>query len=97
MADTNSPYQLPTGIDTSRICLLAHDLMNNLSVILGRCELLAEHLQSNEAAEKHLHVIVYETHQMAARIVNRPCQMTEAQRNPASHDFSKAEGGDAFS
>jgi hypothetical protein len=42
----------PTGFN-----LLLHDLNNDLSLILGRCEMLYGHLSQNEEALQHLKVI----------------------------------------
>lgn len=88
----DSAYQLPNRVDSSKLCPLAHDLNNNISVILGRCELLGDVLQGNAAAKKHLRLIVEEARQMAARIAERPCQMAEERYKSVSHESSEAEG-----
>lgn len=78
--------------DRFKLCRLAHDLINNISVILGRCEFLGEVLGGNTAAERHLCVIVEEARQIAHRITERPCQMAEEQYRPTSHEYSNGAG-----
>jgi len=56
-------------------CLLAHDLNNDLNVILGRCELLGEFLQKDSEASKHLRLIQEAAYHMANRIAERPCHV----------------------
>lgn len=83
------PSHILSHIDTSKLCLLAHDLTNNLSVILGRCQLLEEVLRGNVEAEKHLRLIVEETRRMAERIASRPCHLGEGQYEFKSRESSQ--------
>jgi hypothetical protein len=62
-------------------CLLAHDLNNDLHVILGRCDLLSESLQPDSEAVKHLRFIREAARHMAENVADRPCQVTRGRRH----------------
>jgi hypothetical protein len=54
-------------LDAER-CILAHSLNNDLTGILGRCELLGDLLLANSEAAKHLHIIRVLAHHMVDRV-----------------------------
>jgi signal transduction histidine kinase len=58
-----------------RLCVLAHDLNNALSVIAGHCELMAEHAEPDSECEKRLHQILTIVHKMAKRINGHECRI----------------------
>jgi nitrogen-specific signal transduction histidine kinase len=87
-------FGLENRADSAVLCRLAHDLTNNLSVILGRCQLLEEVLRGNVEAEKHLRLIIEETRRMAERIATRPCNFSDGQYEFKSRESSQiVEGG----
>jgi His Kinase A (phospho-acceptor) domain len=51
-------------------CLVGHDLNNDLNVVLGRCELLKEHLRGDPKAEEHLQALAEAARRMAARVAD---------------------------
>lgn len=53
-------------------CPLIHDLINDLAIILGECELLEGNLPDSIATDR-LNVIRTAARRMAARIATRPC------------------------
>jgi hypothetical protein len=71
-------------------CLLAHDLINDLSVILGRCELLDELMAENADFAKHLRMLQEAATHMLNRIAERPCELA-SRRAEASRSFSRHE------
>ena len=71
-------------------CLLAHDLINDLSVILGRCELLGELMAENADVVKNLRMLQEAATHMLNRIAERPCELP-SRRTKASGSFSRHE------
>jgi signal transduction histidine kinase len=71
-------------------CLLAHDLINDLSVILGRCELLSELKTENADVAKHLQMLQEAAQHMLTKISERPCLLT-TRRAETSQSFSRDE------
>jgi hypothetical protein len=61
-------------MQNSESCLLVHDLNNDLTVLLGRCEMLGDLV--NAEAMKHLRLIQEAAHHMTDRIADRPCLST---------------------
>lgn len=62
-------------------CSLAHDLKNQLTVILGRLELLSEMVPPDSAVAKQLGLIREAARSMAEQIETRECEMDSAGRN----------------
>lgn len=60
----------------SERCLLAHDLNNDLRVILKRCELLERQILDVES-NKHVNFIRAAAEHMAERIAQRPCDYVQ--------------------
>ncbi len=60
-----------TELENSEPVRLAHDLNNDLAVIVGRCEILSELLVTNGDAAKHLQSIRDAADRMAGRIARR--------------------------
>ena len=58
-------------------CTLAHDLNNDLTVIVGACDILTQLLKDNlvqvDAIGARVRVIKATAQRMADRIENRPC------------------------
>jgi hypothetical protein len=65
-------------------CLLAHDLINDLSVILGRCELLGELMAENADVAKHLHMLQEAANHMLSKVAERPCLLASGTSSVAS-------------
>jgi len=63
----------------SERCFLAHELNNDLRVILKRCALLERQVQDVEAI-KHLSFIQAAAEHMAERISQRPCDYVQPGR-----------------
>jgi hypothetical protein len=57
-------------------CLLAHDLNNDLRVILKRCELLERQFLDVES-NKHVTFIRAAAEHMAERVAQRPCEYVQ--------------------
>jgi len=57
-------------------CSLTHDLINKLSVIIGECELLEEHVADPEHGDR-LHVILRVAHAMTAAIRGHRCPTSD--------------------
>jgi signal transduction histidine kinase len=55
------------------LCTLAHTLQNKLSVILGQCDLLAEHLSADPESGRRLHSIRDAAQQMTDAISESEC------------------------
>ena len=55
-------------LDSEGRCLIGHDLNNDLNVVLGRCELLKDHLRGDPKAEEHLQAVAEAARRMAARV-----------------------------
>lgn len=53
-------------------CSLAHDLINDVAIIMGECDLLADSMTDRVGAER-LGVIRTAARRMADRIAHRPC------------------------
>ena len=65
-------WQMEKRHPGSERCLLAHDLNNDLGVILKRCTLL-ERVVTGAESTKHLSFIRAAAEHMAERIAERPC------------------------
>jgi hypothetical protein len=52
--------------------ILAHGLNNDLTAILGRCELMGDVLSTNAEAREHLRIIRVAVHRMIDRVVGPP-------------------------
>jgi hypothetical protein len=64
---------------TPNHCLLAHDLNNQLMVILAHCSVLEQSPMADELG-RHIHVIHEVAQHMAADISRQPCPMVETWR-----------------
>lgn len=56
-------------------CMLTHDLNNQLGVVIGHCQLLADFVSENTEASKHLSLILDAVRNMAGRIRGSVCPM----------------------
>jgi len=54
-------------------CTLAHDLNNYLGVVIGRCELLADHASEDAQVARHLSAILEAACKMADFIRGSAC------------------------
>jgi signal transduction histidine kinase len=75
-------------------CLLAHDLINDLSVILGRCELLSELKTENADVARHLQMVQQAAKHMFTKIAERPCLLASG-RAETTHSLSRHEDSPA--
>ncbi len=71
-ADEEEPLRRPVA---SERCLLAHDLNNNLSLILGRCHLQLEVLDPQSEAAMHARLIQEAAQHMARRMAEGHCPL----------------------
>ena len=62
-------------------CFLAHDLVNKLSVIVGRCDLLIEKAQRQDEELAARLILIREVAKSAARdLTDHQCQLSEVIR-----------------
>jgi hypothetical protein len=71
------------------ICILAHDLVNNLSVIVGRCDLMLDPGQLDEQRAKYLSQIRDTAKLMADKLNNHQCQLAALARSVAPDRVGK--------
>ena len=63
------------------ICMLAHDLVNNLSVIICCCDLLTDPGRADAEGQKHVQLIRETAKSMADRLSHQKCHIASiAQR-----------------
>jgi len=65
------------------ICMLAHDLVNNLSVIVSCCDLLTDCGRTDAEGEKHVQLIRDTAKSMAKRLNHQQCQLVSLARSAA--------------
>jgi len=70
------PVPVPAAYD--RLCVLAHDLNNKLSIIVGECELLSEHDGVTPECVQRLTRIKEIAISMSKRINSSDCRMLAA-------------------
>ncbi|MFZ0954583.1 MAG: hypothetical protein WAN17_20105 [Candidatus Sulfotelmatobacter sp.] len=61
-------------------CLLAHDLVNKLSVIIGNCDLLVKHVESGSECANRLDLIRNVARGMAKELNQHQCELSEVIR-----------------
>ena len=71
------------------ICILAHDLVNDLSVIVGHCDLMLDVGQSDEQRAKHLSRIRQAAKSMADKLKHHQCQLASLARTLPRHQEEK--------
>jgi nitrogen-specific signal transduction histidine kinase len=64
---------MPNPAPQPERCMLAHDLNNCLSMIIGECELLAELISNNPEAMERVRIILQTARRMANDISTRQC------------------------
>ena len=69
------------GGDLEPSCLLAHDLVNKVSVILGCCDLLIEKAEPGSEAAVRLGLIHDAAASMAKKLNEHQCKLSDAIRN----------------
>jgi len=57
------------------ICMLAHDLVNRLSVIIGHCDLMAEENPENFKLSQHLDAVREMAKSSATALKDHLCQL----------------------
>jgi len=72
----SEPVPLPGAYE--RLCVLAHDLNNKLSIIVGECELLSEHDGVTPECAQRLARIKELAIAMSKRINSSDCRMIAA-------------------
>lgn len=65
-------------------CLLAHDLLNKLTVVLGNCELLKEEAPEDSACLKRLLLIRDVAASMAEDLKKHQCQLEAVMRRDSN-------------
>ncbi len=58
------------------VCILAHELINKLSTIIGNCELVSERAPADPECVKRLSIIEETARGMAAELNKRQCELT---------------------
>jgi len=69
------------GTEHQPTCLLAHSLLNKLSVIVGFCQLLEEEARSGTALARRAGMIHDMAKDMGEEIVTHQCRLSEADRS----------------
>lgn len=67
-----SANPIPKHLPLADPCSLAHDLLNDLAIIVGECDLLDGCVPKGEATDR-LRIIRAAARRMAERIASRPC------------------------
>jgi len=70
----------PNGGRHKPACLLAHDLVNKLAVIVGHCNLLSEHVEEGSEPAKRVRLIHEVAKDMAKELTEHQCQLAEEVR-----------------
>jgi hypothetical protein len=71
-------------------CLLAHELVNKLSVVVGYCDLLTNHALEDLELHKRLDAIREITLGMAKQLNDHQCQIDVVTRETVSNKLPKA-------
>jgi hypothetical protein len=66
---------MPNPAPKPDLCMLAHDLNNCVSIIIGECELLADLIRHNREAMKRVCLISQTARRMANDIRTRQCSI----------------------
>jgi hypothetical protein len=69
-------------------CMLAHRLLDKLSIIIGHCELVSEAVPHGSECAKRLDRIHSVAAEMAADLSTHQCQITETVRNLAAANMT---------
>jgi signal transduction histidine kinase len=67
--------------------MLAHELLNNLCVIVGRCDLLGDLGQPDDERTRHLQAIRETAKSMADRLNHHQCHLASIARTVAKETF----------
>lgn len=65
------------------LCMLAHDLINKLSVIIGSCDLLTDPGRLDLQGEKHVQLIRATAKSMAERLSHEQCHLVSIAQSTA--------------
>lgn len=77
-------------------CLLAHRLVDKLSVIIGYCDLASEEAEPGSECAKRLELIHDVAADMANELSEHQCQLSEAVRGMVGEGPSSRLGGDSL-
>jgi len=78
----------PNGVCHKPACLLAHDLVNKLAVIVGQCALLSKHMPEGSEGAKRLGLIHDAAKDMAKELNDHQCHLAEAARGAIASETS---------
>ena len=67
------------------LCMLAHDLVNKLSVIVSCCDLLTDPGRADPEGEKHVQRIRDTAMSMAERLNHEQCHLVSLAESQAMH------------
>lgn len=70
-----------TGEQHQPACLLAHDLVNKLSAIIGYCDLLIEKAEEETECAKRLRLIHNLAKSAAKELAEHQCQLSSVMRS----------------
>jgi hypothetical protein len=70
-------YQLPRNSPVAERCALAHELTNDLAIIIGDCDLLEDVFPAGSAALERLRKIKAVARRMAEQVATRSCPSGE--------------------
>ena len=71
-----------TGKKHQPACLLAHDLVNKLTAIIGYCDLLIEKAEEETECAKRLRLIHNLAKSAAKELAEHQCQLSSVVRSP---------------
>jgi len=58
------------------VCMLLHDLINDLSVIIGNCDMASQELPANSKSASRFKVIAETARRMIREMKNHQCELT---------------------
>ncbi len=80
---------LPAYVRPQPACLLTHNLINRLSIIIGYCDLMGENEEQGSEAAKRLNLIRDAAQQMAKELVEYQCKVLEERSKDADGTFQQ--------
>lgn len=76
-----SHMEQPEWKNYQPVCMLAHDLVNKLSVIVGLCQLVSAEAEPGTECATRLAAIQDTAKSLAQEVVKRQCQLSTVIRN----------------
>ena len=76
----------PKAVSYQPLCLLSHDLINKVSVIVGHCDLLSKEVREGSEQARRLLSIREVAKSIAQQINQHQCEIEVRNRTAAAHD-----------